>query len=182
MRCLLVDDNRVFLETAQAFLAREGIAVTGAASSGAEALRQARALRPDLVLVDIMLGDESGFNLASRLAGNGAAVIMISSGAEADYADLIAESAAAGFLSKAELSAAGIRRILGQALLACESQGSRDAGSPRRRRISLPAETTEGVTCTTSAWTSVARSPTACWWTGRETIRPPRCCPPRMTP
>jgi two-component system, NarL family, nitrate/nitrite response regulator NarL len=111
--------------------------VTGAASSGTEALRQARALRPDLVLVDIVLGDENGFNLASRLAGNGAAVIMISSRAEADYADLIAESPAAGFLSKAELSAAGIRRILGQAWLACgcESQGSRDAGSPRRRRI-----------------------------------------------
>jgi DNA-binding NarL/FixJ family response regulator len=140
IRCLLVDDNRAFLETAQAFLAGEGVMVTGAASSSAEALRQARALRPDLVLVDIGLGDENGFNLASRLAGNGAAVIMISSGAEADYADLIAESPAAGFLPKTELSAAGIQRILGQAWLACgrESQGSRDAGSPRRRRLSLP--------------------------------------------
>jgi DNA-binding NarL/FixJ family response regulator len=115
MRCLLVDDNRAFVETAQAFLAGEGVMVTGAASSGAEALRQARALRPDLALVDIVLGDENGFALANCLVRHGAAVIMISSGAEADYADLIAESPAAGFLSKAELSAAGIRRILGQA-------------------------------------------------------------------
>jgi DNA-binding NarL/FixJ family response regulator len=115
LRCLLVDDNRAFLETARTFLAWEGITVAGAASNTTEALRQASALRPDLVLVDIVLGDESGFDLASRLAGNGTAVIMISSGAEADYADLIAESPAAGFLAKAELSAAGIRRILGQA-------------------------------------------------------------------
>src|SRR5690348_14557412 len=96
MRCLLVDDNPVFLETAQTFLAGEGVRVTGAASSGAEALQQARALRLDLVLVDIMLGDENGFNLASRLVGNGAAVIVISSGAEADYADLIVLSGTGG--------------------------------------------------------------------------------------
>ncbi len=133
MRCLLVDDNRAFLETARTFLARDGVTVAGAASNGAEALRQAIALRPDVVLVDIMLGDESGFNLAGRLAGNGTAVIMISSGVEADYADLVAESPAAGFLPKAELSAAGILRILGQAWQVRESQGSRDAGSPRRR-------------------------------------------------
>ena len=115
MRCLLVDDNRAFLETARTFLALEGMAVAGAASNATEALRQARALQPDLVLVDIVLGDENGFDLASRLVGDGAAVIMISSGAEADYADLIAESPAAGFLSKLELSAVGIRRILGRA-------------------------------------------------------------------
>jgi DNA-binding response OmpR family regulator len=115
LRCLLVDDNLAFLEAALKFLATEGITVADAASDAAEALRQARVLRPDLVLVDIALGDENGFDLASRLVGTGAAVIMISSGAEEDYADLIAESPAAGFLSKTELSAAGIRRILGQA-------------------------------------------------------------------
>ena len=111
----MVDDNRAFLETARAFLAREGITITGAASSGAEAIREARALQPDLVLVDIMLGDENGFDLASPLVGRGAAVVMISSGADVDNADLVAESPAAGFLPKAELSAAGIRWILGPA-------------------------------------------------------------------
>jgi hypothetical protein len=40
---------------------------------------------------------------------------MISSGADVDNADLVAESPAAGFLPKAELSAAGIRWILGPA-------------------------------------------------------------------
>ena len=115
LRCLLVDDNDAFLETASLLLEREGLTVVGLASSIAEALRQARALRPDLILVDIGLGHESGFDLARLLAGDdlGADVILISTGAEADYIDLIAESPAAGFLAKSELSAQGIGRLLG---------------------------------------------------------------------
>jgi CheY-like chemotaxis protein len=117
LRCLLVDDNETFLKTASLLLEREGVTVMGVASSIAGALRQARALRPDVILVDIGLGDESGFELARLLAqngqGGGAEVILISTGAEADYAELIAESPAAGFLAKVELSARGISRILG---------------------------------------------------------------------
>jgi CheY-like chemotaxis protein len=117
LRCLLVDDNDAFLETASLLLEREGLTVVGVASSIAEALRQHRALRPDLILVDIGLGSESGFTLARLLAcdDQDADVILISTGAEADYADLIAESPAAGFLAKSELSVWGISRILGHA-------------------------------------------------------------------
>ena len=71
VRCLLVDDNGAFIETACLLLAGEGVVVAGTASSIAEALRQASALRPDVVLVDIALGDENGFELARRLAGSG---------------------------------------------------------------------------------------------------------------
>ena len=126
LRCLLVDDNEAFLETASLLLEREGLTVAGVASSIAEALRQARALRPDLILVDIGLGDESGFDLARLLArdgrggrggqggqGDGADVILISTGAEADYKEMIDDSPAAGFLPKSELSVQGISRILG---------------------------------------------------------------------
>jgi CheY-like chemotaxis protein len=120
-RCLLVDDSEVFLETASLLLEREGLTVIGVASSVAEALRQARALRPDLILVDIGLGDESGFDLARLLTqdgqggqGVGAEVILISTVAEADYRELIDESPAAGFLAKSELSVQGISRILGR--------------------------------------------------------------------
>jgi CheY-like chemotaxis protein len=119
-RCLLVDDSEAFLETASLLLEREGLTVVGVASSIAEALRQARALRPDLILVDIGLGDESGFDLARLLTqdgqggqGVGAEVILISTVAEADYRELIDESPAAGFLAKSELSVRGIGRILG---------------------------------------------------------------------
>jgi len=91
--------------------------VAGTASNSAEALRQARALRPDVILVDIGLGRESGFDLARLLAQDAQAgraeVILISARAEADYAELIAESPVIGFLPKAELSAAAISRMLG---------------------------------------------------------------------
>ena len=40
-------------------------------------------------------------------------MILISTGAEADYADMIAESPAAGFLAKSDLSRQGISQILG---------------------------------------------------------------------
>ncbi|MGH3248138.1 MAG: response regulator [Trebonia sp.] len=122
-RCLLVDDNETFLETAGLLLEREGVTIVGTASNIAGALREARALRPDLILVDIGLGSESGFDLANLLAQllaqdgqHGTEVILISTATEADYAELIAESPAAGFLAKSELSARGISRILGRAL------------------------------------------------------------------
>src|SRR5205814_5959928 len=70
VRCLLVDDNGAFVETARLLLAREGVVVAGTASSIAEALRQVSRLRPDVVLVDIALGDENGFDLARHLAGS----------------------------------------------------------------------------------------------------------------
>lgn len=116
MRCLIVDDNEPFLEAARALLEREGLMVAGVASTGAEALRQAEDLRPDVVLVDIALGEESGIDLARRLVrsdrDSGPVVILISTRAYEDVADLIAESPATGFVSKAELSAGLIRRIV----------------------------------------------------------------------
>jgi two-component system, NarL family, nitrate/nitrite response regulator NarL len=113
MRCLLVDDNTAVLEIARGRLARDGVTVPGTASCSAEAVRQAAALRPDVAVVDIGLGAENGFDLARDLATQGITVIMTSTGAEDDYADLVAVSPVAGFLAKAELSAAGILRILG---------------------------------------------------------------------
>jgi DNA-binding NarL/FixJ family response regulator len=119
VRCLLVDDNDAFLEAASRLLQREGVTVVGTASSTAEAIRRARALRPDIIVIDIGLGEESGFDLARLLAqdgGSSAELIMISARAESDYTELIAQSPAAGFLAKSELSARGIGQLLGRTL------------------------------------------------------------------
>jgi CheY-like chemotaxis protein len=126
LRCLLVDDNDAFLKAARNLLERQGMQVAGVASNIAGALRQARALRPDVILVDIGLGEESGFELARLLAADGqdgqraqrgrADVILISAQAETDYTDLIAESPTAGFLHKPELSAQRISEILNRQL------------------------------------------------------------------
>ena len=113
IRCLIVDDNKDFLQAASVLLEREGMSVAGVASTGADALRQVESLRPEVVLVDVFLGDESGLELAKRLDREGnATVILISTHAEADIAELIAGSPAAGFLPKSELSADAIRHLL----------------------------------------------------------------------
>ena len=113
LRCVIVDDSEPFIEAARVLLEREGLSVAGTATTGADALAEVETVHPDVVLVDIFLGDESGIALARRLVENGApTVILISSHAEADVADLIATTPAAGFLTKAELSAAAIRRIV----------------------------------------------------------------------
>jgi DNA-binding NarL/FixJ family response regulator len=112
---MIVDDNEPWMAAAAALLEREGISVAGVASTPATALRDVRLLRPDVVLVDIFLGTENGFELAQQLShddGCTAEVILISSHGEDDFAELIAASPARGFLPKSGLSAAAIREQL----------------------------------------------------------------------
>ena len=110
IRCLIVDDNRPFLDAARLLLEREGMAVVGVATTSADALQLAEELRPDVVLVDIRLGGESGFDLARRLRSP---VILISTYARREYAEEIAASPATGFISKTELSASAIMQLVG---------------------------------------------------------------------
>lgn len=116
LRVLIVDDNASFLRAARVLLEREGMCVAGVASNCAEAMREAEQCPFDVVLVDIGLAQESGFDLARRLAEQSRerdrAVIMISTRSETDFADLVAESPAAAFLPKSALSADAIRRVL----------------------------------------------------------------------
>jgi CheY-like chemotaxis protein len=116
LRCVIVDDNPDVLQAASDVLEGQGIPVVGMATSGDEAASLMRAHQPDLMLVDIDLGPESGFELARRLAQGGGRtappIILISTHDEADFADLISASPAIGFLSKSDLSAAAIRGLL----------------------------------------------------------------------
>ncbi|MFI6462181.1 response regulator [Streptomyces sp. NPDC050528] len=113
LRCLLVDDSARFLEAARALLERGGVEVVGIASTGADALSQARESAPDVVLVDLDLDGENGFEVAHQLVGNVPAVILISTHSPEDFQELIAASPAHGFLHKSALSARAIRDVLG---------------------------------------------------------------------
>jgi len=138
LRCLIVDDNEGFLSAARAVLESEGIAVCGGASTAAQGIQLARDLCPDVVLVDIVLGQDDGFELARRLSEDDhegtRTVLLISTHAGADFADMVARSPAAGFLAKAELSAAAITSAHRRAHSEGHGRGPGRASSPYRRR------------------------------------------------
>jgi CheY-like chemotaxis protein len=114
MRCLIVDDSADFIDAARRLLERDGIVVVGVASSGADALARFNELRPDVTLVDINLGDESGFDVIDQLHRAGqrsSPLILISTQALQDFADMVEASPARGFLSKSALSADAVRDV-----------------------------------------------------------------------
>jgi len=118
VRCLIVDDNHDFLRAARDLLERQGISVVGLASTGAQALRSCGELKPDVVLIDIDLGEENGFQvagqLATRLNSQLPALVLISAYAADDFQDMVADTPAASFLPKSDLSGMAIRDILAQ--------------------------------------------------------------------
>jgi DNA-binding NarL/FixJ family response regulator len=115
-RCMIVDDNEFFLAASRAVLQGQGVSVVAVARSVAEGLLCAEELTPDLILVDIDLGEDSGFDLVRRLADRNHTVavdtILISTHPEDDFADLIGESPAIGFVSKSDLSKRAIEEVL----------------------------------------------------------------------
>jgi two-component system, NarL family, nitrate/nitrite response regulator NarL len=116
LRCLIIDDNPRFGDEARSLLEHEGISVVGVAASGNEAVRLAKTLAPDLALLDISLGAESGFDVARRLVdgsnGEAPAIILVSAHDELEFSGRIEASPALGFIAKTSLSADRIRRLL----------------------------------------------------------------------
>jgi DNA-binding NarL/FixJ family response regulator len=110
LRCAIVDDNPEFLEAARNLLERQGMAVVGLVSSADEAVERVNELTPDVALVDLDLRGASGFELARRIANT--PVILISAYDEDDFAELVDDTPAAGFLSKTQLSRRAISDLL----------------------------------------------------------------------
>jgi DNA-binding NarL/FixJ family response regulator len=114
--CLVVDDNQRFLEVARRSLEWQGLDAVCTATSIESALGAVATDRPDVVLIDVSLGEESGFDLLRQLTERFpyliGRIIMISTRAEEDYADLIDGTRAAGFLAKSALSVTAIRRLI----------------------------------------------------------------------
>ncbi len=68
IRLFIVDDNRLFREGLVAMLAeQEGLVVVGTAASGDEALKQIRAIRPQMALIDIGMPDKDGLEVTEAL-------------------------------------------------------------------------------------------------------------------
>jgi DNA-binding response OmpR family regulator len=66
MKILVIDDERTIVETVEHRLRREGYSVFSA-ESAEDGIRVYRAVKPDLLLLDVMLPARSGFDLARSI-------------------------------------------------------------------------------------------------------------------
>ena len=112
---LIVDDHHGFRARARALLESEGYAVVGEAVNGASAITSAELLRPDVVLLDVVLPDASGFQVAEdlRRLERTPHVILVSTREASDFGSRLESTAALGFIPKPELSGARLRQLLG---------------------------------------------------------------------
>jgi DNA-binding NarL/FixJ family response regulator len=111
---LMVDDHEGFRARARAMLEAEGFDVVAEAPNGRTAIAAAERLRPDVALVDIGLPDLDGFDVAGLLRALPTIprIVLISGREEADFGGRVADSAADGFIAKADLSGERLRAIL----------------------------------------------------------------------
>jgi DNA-binding NarL/FixJ family response regulator len=111
---LIVDDHPSCRACLRALLHADGFEVVGEAEDGASALSAARALHPQVVVLDIQLPDTDGFAVAAELTREptGPAVVLMSSRDAADFGPLIAQSGALGFVPKEELTGAALKTLL----------------------------------------------------------------------
>jgi CheY-like chemotaxis protein len=114
---LVVDDHPSFRRLARRLLEEAGYLVVGDVEDGASAIAAAGALQPDLVLLDVLLPDMTGFEVAKALAaGSGRPlVVLTSSRSAADLGALVCSEHAEGFISKRDLTAATLAALVGEA-------------------------------------------------------------------
>lgn len=109
---VIVDDHEPFRRSARRLLELDGYRVIGEAGDGAGAIEIVARLAPDVVLLDIALPDTSGLDVAERLAGWDARVVLVSSRDPVDLGARLGRCGAAGFIPKDELSGEALAAVL----------------------------------------------------------------------
>ena len=115
IRVLIADDHRLFAETLQALLAtEERIEVVGCARDGKEAVRLARTLRPDVILMDISMPVMDGFEATRRIRQQRkeTCVLMLTGSNSRTDVDLARKAGAAGYVTKDRIAAELIEAIV----------------------------------------------------------------------
>jgi DNA-binding NarL/FixJ family response regulator len=109
---LIVDDHPSFRGSARALLASEGYDVIGEAETGAEAVRLAKELHPDLVVLDVQLPDLNGFEVTALLRALEAPPEVVLTSSRDDYSRAVVGTGARGFLPKDALSGKALDELL----------------------------------------------------------------------
>jgi DNA-binding NarL/FixJ family response regulator len=111
---LIVDDHPTFRRFARRLLEEAGFVVVGEAADGASALEAARTLSPAAILLDVLLPDRSGLEIAAELADDhgATAVVLTSSRSAADLGAALEEAPARGFIAKSEFSMAAFAKLV----------------------------------------------------------------------
>jgi DNA-binding NarL/FixJ family response regulator len=113
LRVLIVDDHPGFRQQARRLLESQGYRVVGEAGDCCSGLEAARALQPELALVDVCLPDGDGFDLTSHLLAlaDPPEVVLISSHDGGELGPCVSDCGAQGFVSKSELSREAIEEL-----------------------------------------------------------------------
>jgi DNA-binding NarL/FixJ family response regulator len=113
---LIVDDHPSFRRFARKLLESAGYLVVGDAEDGASALSAVRTLHPDVVLLDVVLPDMTGFDVARELAEQEERplVVLTSSRTAADLGTLVRTEDARGFISKSDLTVAALAALVSE--------------------------------------------------------------------
>jgi DNA-binding NarL/FixJ family response regulator len=111
---VIVDDHDGFRAFARALLEADGFEVVGEASTGLTGITAAAELRPDVVLVDVMLPDLDGFAVCERITADNDPpdVVLTSSHDVSNYRQNLQRSRACGFIPKGELSGRAISAVM----------------------------------------------------------------------
>ena len=111
---LIVDDHPTFRRFARRLLEEAGFAVVGEAADGAAALDAARTLAPAAILLDVLLPDASGLDIAAELAErhHTTAVVLTSSRSAADLGAALDEAPARGFIPKGDFSTSAFAALV----------------------------------------------------------------------
>jgi DNA-binding NarL/FixJ family response regulator len=114
---VIVDDHPTFRHFARRLLEAAGFDVVGEADDAATALAAVEALRPAAVLLDVLLPDRSGLEVARALSrgSRSTAVVLTSSRTEEDFGVALSTTPARGFIPKSELSAEAFSALVSPA-------------------------------------------------------------------